>query len=439
MSASKAGTTVLGDTHNFGRRVEGLGDRVRKPRTIVWEQLLLDRNSLLRRALGALAGRNGLAEGAFDFVPSLAFAPFEDGVGGEVERIALAPVGALDEAGRAELDEEQRAELDEEQRAELDEEQRAELAALAGRAFALYSWLGLADLHWENLVLGRDPHGTLVFGPLDVELVLDDLARPTETKLLPDADPEYAALCRHAAGARRLLRWLGKPVAPNYLATMLANYDATLGALGGASESIAQAIASSPGVRNAPIRVLLRATSEYAQAHRGRLWPPLLEAERVQLARGDVPYFFRTLESKGLFHYGDPSLATALPLPTEGDVPVLAPLLSLERGLRSKRRARLLEEGLFSIVGAFDSPDLRGTFEAGGLALTLGRRTVVLRRANGDELETGRNLRAFVGSVVGSCECGETAEPIAVATACPEWARDRNPGRIAQHARRRRR
>jgi hypothetical protein len=421
MSVLTAGTTVLGDTHNFGRRVEVLADRVRKPRTIVWEQLLLNRNSLLRRALGALAGRNGLAEGAFDFVPSLAFAPFEDGVGGEVERIALAPVGALDEAGRAELG----------------EEQRAELAAVAGRAFALYSWLGLADLHWENLVLGRDLNGTLVFGPLDVELVLDDLARPTETKLLPDADPEYAALCRHAAGARRLLRWLGKPVAPNYLATMLANYDATLGALGGASESIAQAIASSPGVRNAPIRVLLRATSEYAQAHRGRLWPPLLEAERVQIARGDVPYFFRTLESKGLFHYGDPRLATALPLPTEGDVPMLAPLLSLERGLRSKRRARLFEEGLFSIVGAFDAPDLRGTFESGGLALTLGRRTVVLRRANGDELETGRNLRAFVGSVYGSCECGETAEPIAVATACPEWVRDRNPGRIAQHARRR--
>ena len=34
----------------------------------------------------------------------------------------------------------------------------------------------------------------MVFAPLDVEMILADLASPTETKLLPDADPEYAAI-----------------------------------------------------------------------------------------------------------------------------------------------------------------------------------------------------------------------------------------------------
>ncbi len=80
---------------------------------------------------------------------------------------------------------------------------------------ALFSWLGVSDLHWENLVLGSPPGDPerMIFAPLDVEMILADLSMPTETKLLPDADPEYAEICRHAAGVRRVLLYLGKPLA----------------------------------------------------------------------------------------------------------------------------------------------------------------------------------------------------------------------------------
>ena len=109
-------------------------------------------------------------------------------MGGVVERLELEPLGRL--SGKS----------------------RGELAAIVGKSLALWAWLGVADLHWENMALGRDASGAIVFGPLDVELILADLSLPTETKLLPDADPEYAAVCRHAAGVRRVLPYLGKPV-----------------------------------------------------------------------------------------------------------------------------------------------------------------------------------------------------------------------------------
>ena len=61
-------------------------------------------------------------------------------------------------------------------------------------------------------MLGVDARGRVVFSPLDIEMILADLSLPTETKLLPDPDPEVAEICRHAAGVRRVLPYLGKPV-----------------------------------------------------------------------------------------------------------------------------------------------------------------------------------------------------------------------------------
>src|SRR4051794_34600183 len=109
----------LGDAHNFGRRVSQHGARIRKPRALLWEWLLLDGNSPLRRLL------DEAAPGTFSFLPDLSFA-FE-GLGGEVERLSLRPLPAP--SGTL----------------------RRTLAVVVGRSLALWSWLGVADLHWENL------------------------------------------------------------------------------------------------------------------------------------------------------------------------------------------------------------------------------------------------------------------------------------------------
>ncbi len=350
--------------------------RIAKPRTLLWEWLLLCAESPLRELLGE----------SFDFLPNLRFSsPFEPG-GGEVERVRLKPLVARSDGSK-----------------------RA-LARTVGEALALFSWLGVSDLHWENLVLGageRRQSGRAVFAPLDVEMILADLSLPTETKLLPDADPEVAAICRHACGVRRALPYLGKPVPAEHVVLMASAYRRALDVLDLRARAIADVLARLPHLGETPIRVLLRGTDEYVRARTEPVWPPLLEAESRQLARGDIPYFFRLYGRPGIRFYANEALTRVERLPLRGDVPRLDPILSLSRGLRSPSRRTLREDGVFAVLGAFDHPSMKGRHESEGFVVTYGARTLTVRLPGGAELQTRRDLRAFVGSVYLPCRCGE--------------------------------
>jgi hypothetical protein len=374
----------LGDSHNFGRRVELRGGKVHKPRALLWEWLVLAPESPLRKLLAAQAKRDGLAEDAFGFLPSLKVSRNKARVGGEVEQVKLSPLGAPSETDR-----------------------RA-LAVITGRSLALWSWLGVADLHWENLVLGRDARGRIIFGPLDVEMILADLSLPTETKLLPDADPEYAQVCRHACGVRRVLPYLGKPIAADDLLAMVAAYLETLVFLDRHASAIAEVFAKLPELRTTPIRICLRGTDEYVHAGSQPLWPPLLAAEEEQLARGDIPYFFRLYGQKGIHYYGNEALTELKRLPLRGDVPQLDPILQVGKGLRAPSRKSLREEGLFMLLGAFDDASLTGVHKSESLEVALRARSIAVKLLSGETLRSARNLRDHVGSVYLPCRCGET-------------------------------
>jgi hypothetical protein len=344
---------------------------------------MLSADSPLRRLLGEAAQQDGLGPTAFGFLPDLKF--FRAGArdGGEVERVELAPLPAPSTG------------------------ERRALAHVVGRSLALWSWLGVSDLHWENLVLGVDARGHLVFAPLDIEMILSDLSLPTETKLLPDADPEVAEMCRHASGVRRALPYLGKPVEAACVLAMASAYRGTLAFLDRHAREIAGVIARVPGLREAPIRVCLRGTDEYVRARSEPPWPPLLDAEAEQMARGDIPYFFRLYGRPGIHYYGDRALRRLERIPLRGDVPRLDPVLQLSRGLRSPSRKKLREEGLFTLLGAFDHASLSGKHEDDGLEVTFAARTLVVKLPDGEELRSRRDLRAFVGSVYLPCRCGE--------------------------------
>jgi hypothetical protein len=375
------------------------GDRIAKPRTLLWEWLLLSIESPLRRLLDDAALNDELGPDAFGFLPTLEFFGSLGPEGGEVARVSLEPLRS-DSA-----------------------ETRRELALVVGRSLALWSWLGVADLHWENLVLGVDERERIVFGPLDIEMILAELSLPTETKLLPDADPEYAAICRHASGVRRVLPYLGKPVAVADLIGMAGAYRATLAFLDRHAHEIAEVFASLPGLHDAPLRVLLRGTGDYVHAASSRLWPPLLAAESEQLARGDIPYFFRLYGRAGIHYYANETLSEIAQLPLQGDVPQLDPLLQVSRGLRSPARKKLREDGLFTLLGAFDDRSFTGKHEGEAHTLTLSKRNLIVTFPDGEELQSSRNLRAFVGSVYLPCECGEVRSvfvpPVTVCTAVP--------------------
>jgi hypothetical protein len=382
----------LGDAHNFGRRVTLGATRIRKPRTLLWEWLLLAAESPLRELLDTLgrSERDALGPDPFAFLPDLAFSDPEAPEGGEVERLQLAPLPSA-----------------------MNEKEKRDLAGVVGRALALFSWLGLADLHWENLALGLGEREQIVFAPLDVEMIFADLSLPTETKLLPDADPEVAAICQHACGVRRVLPFLGKPVAAGLLVAIADAYQRMLVFLDRHARAIADVCARLPRLRETPIRVLLRGTDEYVRVlgeeGRANLWPPLLDAEAEQLARGDIPYFFRLYGRTGIHYYANEALTRLGRLPLAGDVPQLGPILQLSRGLRSPSRQKLREEGLFTVLGAFDHPANAGVHESDGLRVKFAPRSLVVNLREGGELQTrrGRAMSAFVGSVYSPCRCGE--------------------------------
>jgi hypothetical protein len=347
---------------------------------------VLSAESPLRRLLDEAAARDGLGPSAFGFLPDLEFVSPDARDGGEVERVELEPLG------------------------ECSPDARRALARIVGRSIALFAWLGVSDLHWENLVLGLAPKGRVIFAPLDVEMILADLSLPTETKLLPDADPEYAAICRHACGVRRVLPYLGKPIAAADLVAMAGAYRGTLAFLDRNAKAIADVFTSLPALRETPIRICLRGTEEYVRAqseHAPPIWPPLLDEEVEQLDRGDIPYFFRLYGRPGIHYYRNPALTELGTLPLEGDVPQLDPMLRLSRGFRSPTRKKLREEGLFTVLGAFDHPSFVGRHADDDLALTFTARTIVVKPVRGEELESRRNLSAFVGSVYLPCRCGE--------------------------------
>ena len=402
----KTTSQYLGDSHNFGRRVFERDGFIVKPRTVFWEWLFLGSDSPLRQLLisAAAAERDGLERQTFSFLPRLKFNSPGSREAGEVQRIQLAPL------------------------AQGSTERKSELAAVVGRSLAFWAWFGVADLHWENMALGVDAEGHIVFTPLDIEMVLADLSLPTETKLLPDADPDYADVCRHAAGVRRVLPYLGKPVDVTDLLTMASAYSKMLVFLDCHAREIAEFFGQLLALREMPIRVCLRGTDEYVQGDVKSLWPPLLDEEKEQLARGDIAYFFRLYDKPGIHYFGNSTLSDIKTLPTEGDVPQLEPLLQVSKGFRSKSRRTLREEGFLTVLGAFDHKLFKGVHAHEGLEVTFQKKTLIVKFAEGvwgagrrrrpeapniqtgEEIEARRDLGEFVGSVYLPCRCGEVLD-----------------------------
>jgi hypothetical protein len=204
-----------------------------------------------------------------------------------------------------------------------------------------------------------------------------------------------------------VLPYLGKPVGAADVLAMAGAYHATLAFFDRHARRIAEVFARLPRLRDSPIRVCLRGTDEYVRARTEPPWPPLLDAEAEQLARGDIPYFFRLYGQPGIRYYGDRTLHQIKRIPLKGDVPHLESLLAISRGFRSPSRKTLREDGLFTLLGAFDHPSLTGRHRSDDLEVRFGARTLVVKLPSGEELQSARDLRAFVGSVYLPCRCGE--------------------------------
>lgn len=241
-----------------------------KPRCIEWERLFLGdgpfRSELIRLF------RSADAPNPFELFPTLSFTrDAEMDFSGTVERLAWSPAfPPLTEA----------------------------LCARIGAVIGLASWFGMGDLHRQNVAFGTLDDGRPVCAPLDIECLLVDHQLPAQSRLIGYRD-EKGRGCG-LAGFQELLEEAGRP--GSLVAAVLHGYIGAVVALTGHELEVAAALIAEPGIARWPIRVILRDTAEYGSILAGNApaegSPALLPSESTQLARGDVPYYYREAASR---------------------------------------------------------------------------------------------------------------------------------------------
>lgn len=342
--------TLLGDSHNFGRRVS-IGDdgRVEKPRCIEWERIFLG-DSPFRRELASVFRSAGVPD-PLRLFPTLSFHPSDDG----------------DFSGRVGFLQWSR------ESPPLDDDLCAHIGAVVGLA----SWFGMGDLHRQNVAFGTLPDGRPVCSPLDIECLLSDHELPSQSRLIGyhDASGKGCGL----VGFQKAFEDSGR--SPSAVAAVLHGYAATLSTLTAKEWVIAAALGAERDVLRWPIRVILRDTSRYQSILAGAsasdaLKPPLMASESAQLARKDIPYYYREAgaqEKRWLVadrrEWGEASEAVPIDI---NDFPALRIMRTLapDCSVAWANRRSLLAAGTLQIARMLSASG-RSDAEFGGITLSV--------------------------------------------------------------------
>lgn len=250
----------VADRHNFGQHVKPM-ERAsslyfQKPRTVFWEWLFFGVDSPLARYFSSVGENSG-----FSLAPAI--------FGLEVDRES-------EWAGTA--------------KAVLASDAPVTPAHFAsfGTLLAYAYIFGIRDLHSGNLIRCVDR-----LQVIDAEVVLARLVLPHETLLLPFKDTPWSqcGLSLLAANPAEL--------SAESKRLIIAGFIDALAVFHRAGTTISRVLRA--GDLSAPVRLVLRNTREYAGILAGRIESGLLEEERAQLARGDIPYFFKRVGGPELF------------------------------------------------------------------------------------------------------------------------------------------
>lgn len=248
----------IGPYKNFGLAVHINRDGgVIKPRNTAWEQAFLSPYAELRQFIDQICR----ACGFINPLPEMIYRPNTTG-GHVVDRLNLAKVDQLSEKEAESL----------------------------GVSLALMTWFGMSSLSDADLVVGRAEAGKLIAGPIDLETVL------IAPDMLPDE--EKNALTTY----KTILKDLSDGPVP---ALVLGAMTAMMTLLYQNRHEFGQMFSR---LSHDPIRIALNPSSLYrALLHddEGQLRSNqgLTSEEKMQLLRGDVPYFFTFLGSEQLFWF----------------------------------------------------------------------------------------------------------------------------------------
>jgi lantibiotic modifying enzyme len=310
-------STKLGDMHNFGQCVQKCKDgSVFKPRPTIWEYQLLSSNSFFRQKLHDfyLAG-NGLP---WSLLPNLQFWKSIDGAeqSGHVEFLVLKPVRVTDSLN-------------------------INFFEQVGHIIALLSWLGIGDLHKENIGCGYDSDGKIVLAPFDIESIFNNYALPTQTHLIPSA-----GLSKEKCGLSKVLKLLNSNSGDDLIAVICHGYLKALSFLQLCSKELENTFLSLKSVKKTPIRVFPRSTSDYRRflISDDIKSCEISDTELEQLKRGDIPYFFRFVGKNDIYYYIDKTKFSSANLPLNLKVQALGEIRTLSKNSFSVRNIDTLKK-----------------------------------------------------------------------------------------------
>ena len=357
-----------GDTHNFGRFVKTSGKNwILKPRSTFWEQLLLSVDSRFRDELDEILRDEPLMDG----LPRLVFrrSP-RDSTSSLVERVNCHPAINFDPAYL--------------------------LEALGG-LIAVAAWLGMSDLHNQNICVGTDARtGKLLFTPLDIEVIFTDLRLPSLTGILPTScfEKKMAGLLPLAEVIRNISPRESMAVACAYLRVsqkLLAK-----------RESIVTLLQAIPCIYTEPIRMVMRSTEEYmtllGQELREDLAHfPLREEEAEQMQRGDVPYFYATMADRRIHYFTSRDLRQSASVKKRNWDHLRPGLLPLDKLFTTRSRNKALYEyGSMMLAAYFLPNDFQGELSYRNLRLQASKHNICLQFRDGILYEGPRDWSNYL-------------------------------------------
>ncbi|MEO7774151.1 MAG: hypothetical protein ABIT61_05545 [Steroidobacteraceae bacterium] len=361
----------FGDTHNFGRHVQPNGKNwIHKPRSTFWEELLLSRDSSFRNELDRILAH----EPVVSCMPKLHFkADSGDSAATLMERVTVKP--AITSCDLEYI-----------------------LEALGG-LLAVTAWLGIEDLHNGNIVLGTDVRtGKFVLFPIDIEVIFSDVRLPSTIGLI-HIDKNRQSI----SGAVSLFGLIRSANAKQRLAIPLA-YMRTTQTLLQNAERIVNALHAENGILTAPIRIVARNTRDYLVHMRNQ--PPdnlidtteLTEDELVQMRRGDVPYFFRTLADPRVRYFSSPDLTTCKFIKSQQWAATRAKATLRPQKIFAIRTRNLLlsEDSAMMIAAHFLPPDFMGEIQYRNFYLSASKRAVHIQFDGGILYKGARNWSDYL-------------------------------------------
>jgi hypothetical protein len=145
-------------------------------------------------------------------------------------------------------------------------------------------FLGIQDLHAKNVIQTKiGPQ------PIDIEVIFSDLIAPCQTLLVPGPNIDYS----------RTPLSLYKPlhqISLEQIKEMIVGFDELFETIKNNCEKIMMSLGSN---NIEPIRVIFRDTRDYEN----NTATDLIEEELLQIKRGDIPYFFKYLNTNEVFYY----------------------------------------------------------------------------------------------------------------------------------------